>query len=177
MAGKCGMVFISSWYFGPIMNLKDYPRDWEIGVASTPKFSDITHNNNFGSTAYVCINKNSKHPKEAYECAAFMAQNRALYKGEFPPSNKVSKEAMQAMFKRIQEGTKGQITVDDLYNAYIDNGMGFYPEKIGGIIASEYSEIIKQEGELYIAGEKTLDETIKAITDRANKAIKQAREK
>jgi multiple sugar transport system substrate-binding protein len=174
LSGKCGMVFIPSWYFGPITNQDDYPRDWEIGVTSTPRFSDIENNNNFGSSAYVSINKNTQHPKEAYECAVFMARNRALYKGEFPPTSNVSKDAMSDMFAIVEAGTNGEISVSDLYNAYIDNGLGFYHEKIGGIIANEYSGIIKQEGELYIAGDSTLDETIQAITTRANEAIKQA---
>jgi multiple sugar transport system substrate-binding protein len=175
LGGQNGMMVISSWYLNPITDFEKYPRDWEIGITSLPRFTDFDENNNFGATASIVVNSNSENPEGAYEYAKFVALNNHQYTNRFPPFREVTEDDIVAIFESVESGTRGQVTVDDLFNAYFDNGLGFHQEKLGGIIGSEYSNLLKQEGELYILGDQTLAETVQAILERANKAIEEAR--
>lgn len=175
LGGKNAMMLISSWYLNPIQNYEKYPRDWEIGITSIPTFSDVQQNKNFGSTQYIFVNKNSAHPKEAYEYTKFYALNKHKYVSSIPALPNVSKGELELTFKAVEDGTKGEITVDDLFKAYFDNGLGFGNEKLGGVIASEYYSALKAQAELYALEEQDLNETVKNITISANEAIQKAK--
>ncbi|MNB91683.1 hypothetical protein D3C75_387670 [compost metagenome] len=64
------------------------------------------------------------------------------------------------------------ITADELKSALLTPNLGMVPEKITGSIATEYGNIILQEGELYLVGQKSLDDVIQSIQTRADEAIK-----
>ncbi|HHW49247.1 MAG TPA: extracellular solute-binding protein [Clostridiaceae bacterium] len=176
LSGKCGMMFISSWYFSAISDLETYPRDWEIGVVATPTFKDLKENKNLAICDFHGININSKNKQAAADFIAWVSTNEYKYRNQFPAMANVQKSDVEDVFKSIEESTNGQITVDDLYNAYYNNGMGVASEKILGPIASQYSAIIKAEGENFITGAKTLDQAIADIKAKADEAIEQATE-
>lgn len=174
LGGSNGMMFISSWYLEPITDLEKYPRDWKIGIAQIPTFPDVEKNNNFGNTDFIVINRNSENVEAAYDYVKYYAQNMYKYFNAFPAIENVPKSDIEDMFRKVEEGTNGEITVEELYDVYINNGLGFYREKLGGIIANEYNDILGQEAELYLSGEISLDEAIKNIKERADQAIQKA---
>lgn len=81
---------------------------------------------------------------------------------------------IKQLFKKTSDELSGEITVEDLDKALISNDLGFVDEKITGAGSTEYSNIILQESELYLVGQKSLDDTVASIKKRADQAIKDA---
>lgn len=167
--GNYGMHFIGDWYLGVFTDKANYPLDWKWGITQIP--TDGKGKNNLGVSNSLGISKNSKHPKEAYEYIKFIAENRYKYKNQFPARVDLQQEDYDKMFKAISDSTVGDVTVEDLKTALIDNNLGFVQEKIIGPAATEYGSIILEESEKYLVGQKSLDEAIAAIKKRADEAI------
>lgn len=176
LSGKCGMMLISSWYLAAVGDLKTYPRDWKIGVVATPTFKDLPENKNPASPDFFGVNANSKNKDAAAAFTAWASTNMYKYRNQFPAMQNVSKADVEEVFLSTEKATNGEITVDDLYKAYYDNGMGVSNEKILGSVANQYSAIIKAEGESFITGAKTADQAVSDIKAKADEAIKQAAE-
>ncbi|OAB43050.1 ABC transporter substrate-binding protein [Paenibacillus antarcticus] len=172
MTGKYGMHVIGSWYTNMFLDKEAYPRDWKFGMTELPTPADGTGNNNIGIVQGLGINVNTKNPKEAFEFVKYYAENDYKYSGNLPAQVKLSAEDIKGMFQTLVDKLDGEITVDDINKAMYDNNLGFSDEKIVGTAASEYSSIILQESELYLIGEKSLDDTVKSIKERADQAIK-----
>ncbi len=167
MSGQYGMHLIGNWYTGLLTNEKDYPKDWEWGVTQIPTDGEGT--NNFGVTYTHAVNKHSAHPKEALEYVKFKAEHSAKMIGIIPAL--ADPTAQKESIKQIADQSNGSVTIDDLSKAFFDNKLGYVPEKNIGPAAAEYSNIILQEGELYLIGERSIDDTIKAIKVKADEAI------
>jgi multiple sugar transport system substrate-binding protein len=167
MSGKYGMHLISNWYTGLLTNPKDYPKDWKWGVTQIP--TDGTGLNNFGVTYDYAVNKNSTHPKEAWEYVKFRAENAARIYGNIPAfaDPATTREAL----KSIADKSDGSVTVDDLAKAFFDNKLGYVQEKNLGPASAEYSDIILQEGGQYLLGKLSLDEAIRNIKQKADAVI------
>jgi len=174
MTGKYGMYFVGTWFMYAPTDPKTYPRDWKIGVAQPPVMPD--GKNNIGNMSGNGVNKNSKHPKEAAEFVAWSAENGYKYLGSLPARVDMKPDELNQAFQGIVDSLPNDdITVAELEDAYLTPNLGLKPEKITGPIAVEYNQIITQEGELYLVGQKSLDDTIKAIKTRADKAIADAK--
>lgn len=167
MSGKYGMHLIGSWYTGLLTNEEDYPKNWEWGVTQIP--TDGERTNNFGVTYTHAVNKHSTHPKEALEYVKFKAEHSAKIGAIIPAL--ADPTAQKESIKQIADQSNGSVTIDDLSKAFFDNKLGYVPEKNIGPAAAEYSNIILQEGEHYLTGKLSLDDTIKAIKDKADAAI------
>ncbi|GHH99940.1 ABC transporter substrate-binding protein [Neobacillus kokaensis] len=174
MSGNYGMHFIGTWYSGLFSDKETYPRDWNVGVTKIPVPADGKASNNFGVVAGHGINKNAAHPEEAYIFVKWMAENLYKYSGDLPARVDLTDEDLIEHFRGFEEQVNGEITAEDLNNAFINDGLGFVDEKLLGPAAAEYSQIILQEAELYLVGQKSLKDTVKAIKERADKAIKEA---
>jgi len=170
MSGNYGMHFIGSWYTGMFEDKVAYPRDWKFGITQIPVPAD-GGNNNFGSVSSIGISKNSKHPKEAFEYARFYAENSYKYNGNFPARVDLKDAEVNEMFKGTVEKLAGEITVADLQKALIDNNLGYTDEKLIGPASTDYSNIILQEAEMYLVGQTSLDDAVKSIKTRVDKAI------
>ncbi|MFC5471824.1 extracellular solute-binding protein [Cohnella suwonensis] len=168
MSGKYGMHLIGTWYTALLTNEKDYPKDWKWGVTQIP--TDGKGMNNFGVTFTYAVNKNSAHPKEALEYVKFRAENSAKMEGVIPAFT--DRVAQKEALKEIADASGGSVTVDELSEAFFDNNLGFIQEKNIGPAATEYSNIILSESDHYLTGQRSLDDTIRAIKDKADAAIR-----
>ncbi|WP_136604198.1 ABC transporter substrate-binding protein [Paenibacillus dokdonensis] len=174
MSGDYGMHFIGTWYTNQFKDKTTYPRDWKVGITQIPVPADGKGNNNFGIVAGYGINKNAAHLDDAYTYVKWMAENSYKYNGNLPARVDLSDEDIKALFQKTSDDLNGEITVDEMDKALISNNLGFVDEKIIGPGSTEYSNIILQEAELYLVGQKSLDDTIKSIKERADRAIKDA---
>ncbi len=170
--GKYAMLLGGSFFTGILNNTEKYPRDWKWGVTQLPTPDDGKGNNTVGVTAAIGISKNSKNPEMAFEFTKFFAENQAKARGELPSRKDLSPEELNGYLTSIAELSAGSVTADDLRTAFYDNGLGFAQEKLIGPAMTEYGNIILQEGELYLVGQKSLDETVTAIKKRMDEAIK-----
>lgn len=172
--GTFGMHFIGSWYLGLMANLERYPRDWDWGVTQVPTPPD--GRNSFGVTTDYAISTNSANPEAAFEFIKFRAENTYRFLNRMPARVDLSDEELAAYFQGIVDNSGGSVTVADLRRAFLDNDLGFVQEKILGPAAAIYNEIILQESELYLIGQKTLDDAVASIKRRADEAILSERE-
>lgn len=167
MSGKYGMHLIGNWYTGLLTNEKEYPKNWEWGVTQIP--TDGIGTNNFGVTYTNAVNKRSTHPKEALEYVKFKAEYSAKTRGILPAL--ADPAAQEDSIKQIAERSNGSVTIDELSSAFFNNKLGYVQEKNIGPVAAEYSRIIMQESDLYLSAKRSLDDTIKAIKEKADAAI------
>jgi multiple sugar transport system substrate-binding protein len=168
MSGKYGMHLIGTWYTALMSNEKDYPKDWKWGVTQIP--TDGKGMNNFGVTYTYAVNKYSTHPKEALEYVKFRAENSAKMEGVIPAL--ADRVAQKEALTDIADASGGSVTVEELSKAFFDNNLGFVQEKNIGPAATEYSNIILSESDLYLRDNRSLDDTIRAIKDKADAAIR-----
>ncbi len=171
LKGKIGMSFVSSWIYRDMVNVKDYPRDWKVGLVQTPVFKDSSVNNNMFSYNTMGINKNSEHPEAAFDFLKYATNHFYLETKAFPPNQKFDEATMRPQFQAMSDSLNGDITVEDFKNAYFDNNMGAAQEKIFGPAMTQISDIYKQEGQMYMSGKQDLATTMKNIKKRADDAI------
>lgn len=176
MSGKYAMHFISSWYFQLLSNNKDYPRDWKYGVAQTPVPADGKGDNNLANICSFAINKNAAHPKEAFQLIKYIAEDGYKILNAFPANQSASANDLKLFFKTLSNSTaidpaKPDVTPDDLYNAFYNNGLGIVSEKILGSIAADYANIIIKEAEGFYYGKNALDVAVKNIKQQADQKI------
>lgn len=171
MSGKYGMHVIGTWYTNMFLDKESYPRDWEFGITELPTPTDGSGNNNIGVVNSIGANVNTKHPKEAFEFIKYFAENNYKFIGDLPARVDLTEDDVQGLFKDISDRLAGEITVDQLSKALYNNDLGFADEKIVGPAASEYSNIIMQESELYLIGQKSLEDTVTIIKERVDQAI------
>ena len=170
MAGDhLAMYSQGNWFTRLLNSQEDYPRDWRYGIARTP--APEGYNNNIVSAAYNSINVNAEHPEEALEYVLWLADNQWKFEGGIPAYATMTEEDRQTAFGSIAEASDGQITVDDLYNCLVNNGMGAVQSDIIGTAADEYNRIANEELQAYFLDLQDLDTTMGNITRRVNEAI------
>ncbi|KRE48759.1 ABC transporter substrate-binding protein [Paenibacillus sp. Soil522] len=168
MSGKYGMHLIGTWYTALLTNEKDYPKDWKWGVTQIP--TDGKGINNFGVTYTYAVNKHSAHPKEALEYVKFKAENSAIMGGVIPALT--DRVAQKQSLKEISDASGDSVNVDELSKAFFNNNLGYVQEKNIGPAATMYSNIILSESDQYLTGKRSLDDTIRAIKDKTDAAIR-----
>ena len=172
MAGDHLAMFVQGNWFTRLLNSQtDYPKDWDYGVAPTPRCSSEDGNNNFVSMGYYSVNKNAAHPDEALEYVLWLGQNQWKYEGQIPALASLSAEEQNKVFSSIADASHGQVTVDDLYQNFMNTGMGVAQSDIIGTAADEYNRIANAEIEAYCLNLQSLETTIKNIVSRVNEAI------
>ncbi len=166
-----GMFVQGNWYTRLLNSQEDYPKDWQYGIVAMPTSGTEESANTFTSMGYVSINKNAAHVDEAVEYATWRAENQWKYEGGIPALVNLTAEQQDQIFEATANASNGSITTDDLYNALINNGLGVLSSDITGSVGAEYNSIIKEETELYLMDQQTLDVTIANICKRVNDAI------
>jgi len=163
-----------NWFVRLLNSQKDYPRSWKYGVTQLPS-TGADGNNNLVSQAYVSINKNAAHPQEALTYMLWIAQNQWRYEGGIPALATLTPEQQNAAFSAVASASDGQVTVSNLYDAMLDNGMGVVDSDIVGTAATEYNNIVKEEVSSFCMDLQSLEDTIAHVVSRVNDAIKSAR--
>lgn len=168
--GKFGMICIGSWFTGLLTDPVTYPRDWDWGVVETPA-AGANGKNNLMAGGVWSILKNAKHPKNAARYISWVSENSYKYAGGIPARVNLTPQEVQELLGGIAEKSAGSVTVQELKAALLVNTLGIVDEKICGPRVREYSDIIAQEGEMYLSGEQSLDDTIRIIKERADQVL------
>ena len=172
MAGDHLALFVQGNWFTRLLNSQtDYPKDWDYGVAPTPSAGE-DGNNNFVSMGYYSINKNAEHPEEALEYLLWLGQNQWKYEGQIPAVASLTAEEQNQVFSSIADASHGQVTVTDLYENFMNTGMGVAQSDIIGTAADEYNRIVNDEVTAYCMDLQDIDTTISRIVTRVNEAIR-----
>ena len=172
MAGDHLALFVQGNWFTRLLNSQtDYPKDWDYGVAPTPSAGE-DGNNNFVSMGYYSINKNAEHPEEALEYLIWLGQNQWKFEGQIPALASLTAEEQNQVFSSIADASHGQVTVSDLYENFMNTGMGVAQSDIIGTAADEYNRIVNDEVAAYCMDLQDIDTTISKICSRVNEAIK-----
>lgn len=169
---RLGMSPNGNWFTRLLNSQSDYPRDWRYGVAAIPSTGKDGGSNNFVSMAYVSINKNAEHVDEALEYVLWLGQNQWKYEGGIPALATLTAEDQELAFSGVANASNGQVTVEELYNAWINTGLGTTASDILGTAAGEYDQIVTEETEAYFRGLQSIDTTINNVVKRVNEAIK-----
>lgn len=168
---KLGMFVQGNFFTRLLNNSNDYPRDWKYGVAQLPT-GGADSNNNFVSMEFTSVNKNAAHREEAITYSLWLAKNQYKYENQLPALSKLTEEEKAAAFSTIANASNGQVTVDDLYNAWINTGFGAVDSDIIGETSAVYTRAINDEVQAYLLGMQDLDTAIKNVCDTVNEAIR-----
>ncbi|MBO5770864.1 MAG: extracellular solute-binding protein [Spirochaetales bacterium] len=173
LAGDHIAMFPNGNWFTRLLNSQtDYPKDWSYGVAPMPSTGNENGANNLVSMGYVSVNKNAAHPEEALEYVLWLGENQWKYEGGIPALATLSEEDKNLAFSSVADASNGQVTVDEIYNAWINTGLGTTESDIIGTAAGEYDNIVEDELEAYFLGLQSIDVTIDNVVNRVNEAIK-----
>ncbi|MDB5052484.1 MAG: hypothetical protein JWM44_534 [Bacilli bacterium] len=170
MNGKFGMEFIGSFMLGNYANKTQFPRDFKFGITSTPA-AGANGKNNLTTSSFNGINKNSKHPAEAFKLITFIGENYYKYVQNIPALDNLSKDQLTEVYKYLSDSVKGEVTTDELINAFSNNGLGTVSEKITGSVATEFKANLLREAELYYVDKKSLDAAVSDIKKTTDTAI------
>ncbi|MNC33393.1 Bacterial extracellular solute-binding protein [compost metagenome] len=176
MTGNYGMHLIGSWYLGILTDKEAYPVDWKWGITQVPVPDSGDGDRTLVAGGAFGVNSKSEHKEAAFKFINYLSQN--LYKENkgIPPMENVSDADKTALLQRIADSSNGSVTVDDLNKAIFDSGLGVADEKISGPGSSVISQTVLQEGELYMVGQKSLDDAIKDIKKKSDEAIQSEKE-
>jgi multiple sugar transport system substrate-binding protein len=170
VSGNYAMQFCGSWLLSQLSDRVKYPRDWDYGITQVP-VPDASSKNNVGAIGFVQINKNAKNKDNAFRLATFIGENQYKYTNEIPALADFDKDDFLKLFEQGAKDSGGSVTAEDLYNALINNGLGFRPEKITGSIPAQYKAIIVKEVQLYYLGQKSAEDVCKSIKEQADAEI------
>jgi multiple sugar transport system substrate-binding protein len=168
--GKFGMICIGSWFTGLLTDPVTYPRDWDWGIVETPAAGPKGKNNLMAGGVWAVL-KNAKHPLNAARYVAWVCEHSYEYAGGIPARVNLTPEELQKLLGGIAEKSRGSVAVADLQAALLANSLGVVDEKITGAKVKEYTDIVKEEAQMYMSGEQSLDSALKHIKDRADKIL------
>jgi multiple sugar transport system substrate-binding protein len=171
MTGKYGMWIVGSWAFQLFGDRTTYPRDWKYGVTSVPTPPDGSGNVTLGSLTLMGVCKNSKHPDAALRTLLSIANNYWSSIKTIPAKASLTAEERKAVVAGIVSEQDG-ITADIVDSVFFRNGLGFRGEKYIAPGSIELSDIWTSEAGLCCIGQKSLDESVVAITKRMNEAAR-----
>jgi multiple sugar transport system substrate-binding protein len=168
------MICIGSWFTGLLTDPATYPRDWDWGLVETPAAGPDGKNNLMAGGVWSIL-RNAKHPKNAARYITWVSENSYKYAGGIPARVNLTPQEVQDLLGGIAAKSDGSVTVDELNTALLNNTLGIVDEKISGLRVREYSDIIAQEGQLYLSGAQSLDDTVRIIKERADKILAENR--
>lgn len=171
--GKIGMQYFGTWFFNILNDGETYPREFDYGVVQPP--ANPGGENNIITTGAIGINANAKNIDEAFEYLTYVAEKSYEFAHTIPARVDLTNE-LDVILENMAEKSNGSVTVSDIRGAIFAENLGVTHEKIVGTAAAQYKEIIKTEAERYLVGEIELEEAIKNIKEKADEAIKSAKE-
>ncbi len=169
--GRFGMICIGSWFTGLLTDPVTYPREWDWGIVETPAAGPGGRNNLMAGGTWAVLKK-ARHPQNAARFVAWVSENWYKDGGGIPARINLTPQEVQAILGgSIADKSNGSVTVADLEAALMRNSLGVQDEKITGPRAKEYTDIIKQEAQMYMTGAQSLDVTIRNIKSRADEVL------
>lgn len=170
--GKFAMICIGSWFTGLLTDLVTYPRDWKWGIVETPAAGPKGKNNLMAGGVWAVL-KSAKHPQNGARYAAWVSEVSYKYAGGIPARVNLTPAELQDLLGGIAEKSGGSVTVAELKAALLENSLGVVDEKVTGAKVKEYTDIIKEEAQMYMSGEQSLESAVKNIKARADKILAQ----
>lgn len=171
MTGNYGMQLIGGWYTGVLTDSKTYPITWQWGMTLLPVPDSGDGDRTLVAGGAFGVNQNSKHKEAAFNFVNYLSQNLYKKNKSIPPLQNVSEADQNELLKSIADSSAGSVTVEELRDVIFDDTLGVADEKISGAGSSIISQTILQEGELYLVGQKSLDDAIAAIKEKSDRAI------
>jgi multiple sugar transport system substrate-binding protein len=171
--GKIGMQYFGTWFFNILNDTDTYPRDFEYGVVQPP--ANPGGENNIVTTGGIGINTNAKNVDEAYEYLKFVSERYYEFANVIPARVDMD-DKIDVILQEMADKSNGSVSLSEIREAMFAENLGATYEKIVGVAAAQYKEIIKSEAERYLVGEIDLEQAIKNIKEKADEAIKSAQE-
>ncbi len=175
MNGKYGMWVVGNWALAMGVDKKTYPRDWKLGVTIMPQV-EAGEKVTLSVMGGYAVGKNTKHAKEAYEVVKALAElEYTLPFGKVPARVDLDSSQLADIAKGAIVGlTEDGITEQDIIDSILDAKLDAVDEKITGPGMTQINgTIIPKESELYAIGQRSLEDTMKAIKEKADNAIKE----
>ncbi|MDR1770422.1 MAG: extracellular solute-binding protein [Hungatella sp.] len=173
--GNIGMYVYGGWVASALSDKVKYPRDWELGILPMP-YPEGSDPSSLTITSCYAIPKTSKNKEAAFEAIKTICENKyTLGYGRVPAKILTEDEAKAYIESSLLPKFKDDnLTVEDFMAGWFDNSRAYLSEKIMGTADTTIGQIYTEEGQLYGQGQKSLEDTMKSIQDRANEAIKEA---
>lgn len=173
--GNIGMYVYGGWVASALSDKTKYPRDWDLGILPMP-YPEGEDPSSLTITSCYAVPKTSKNKEAAFEAIKTICENKyTLGYGRVPAKILTEDEAKTYIESSLLPKFKDDnLTVDDFMKGWFDNSRLYLSEKIMGTADTTIGQIYTEEGQLYGQGQKSLEDTMKSIQDRANEAIKEA---
>lgn len=173
-SGNYGMFVCGGWTTILMSDKAKYPRDWEFGILPMP-YPEGYNKSTLTVTGNYWVPTTSKNKELAFKAITIIAENQyKLGHGRVPARVDLSEEELNTYIKEQLAAPfkEDHVSVEDFTAAWFDPQMDVLTEKIMGDGDVAINQAFIEEGGLYGIGEKTLDEAMKAIMQKAERAIK-----
>ncbi|HOG00832.1 MAG TPA: extracellular solute-binding protein [Clostridia bacterium] len=169
LGGKEGMVLAGSWLVRDMKKTDKFPFDFEVGIASVPRWDDTVAGvrGNY-SVSVLGIPESSKNKEAAFRFILYLEMQSAqdiAATGNVPCYIPAYDDALIETFV---SGSKMSV---DQAKFFFDTDVVLTTNKILGKQGASYMSIIKEEIEPYFFGEIELDIALNNIESRVNELL------
>jgi len=172
-SGKYAMSVNGGWTSTFVSDKKTYPRDWKYGILPMP-YPDGGAPTSLSVIGGYAVTKNSKNPEMAFKVAEYFAENEFSFNPKRQPTrvdlskDDLTKYVTDNFIKGFEDDG---VTADDYINAWFSPNAKLVNEKVFGKGDAVINKLFIDEGQLYMLGKKSLEDTMKTIKEKADKAI------
>lgn len=172
--GKTAMTWGASWVIRDMKDKKSFPTNARIGCVLPPRVDSDTENIQQTTLleSILGIPETSKYPKEAWEFIKFYVENGSeniAKTGNVPVYLPAYNDSLINNFV-----SDSGLNFEDGRKFFLVNGLR-YEFAPRGTASTEYADIIQNECGKYLMGQQTLEQTMKSIKIRADRAIQKER--
>lgn len=173
--GNIGMWVCGGWVASTLSDQEKYPRDWQAGILPMP-YPEGQKPSSLSITSCYAIPTTSSNKEAAFAAIKCICENKyTLGYGRVPAKVLTTEEARKYAEDSLVPSFKNDgITVEEIMTGWFDSDRDYVSEKIMGTADTVIGTIFTEEGALYGQGQQSLDDTMKKIQERANKAIEEA---
>lgn len=170
LSGEGNMLHAGGWIFRSANNLKDFPRTFKIAFAPVPRIAKEQQDFKIqgGTGDLISINGKSKNQEAAWKFLQWYADGGMLplaAGGRIPASKDADQDAAAKM---LVAGAEDTYDLESLKNVVLGVFPVFRPT-----LEKQVQDARKEELEKYFLNSNNLDQTMKNITERHNKFIKE----
>ncbi len=168
-----GLFTVGNWFLTTAADRSKYPRDWNMGIAIMPQVK-AGEKVTLGITGGWGIPITASHSKEAFEILKFLGEDEWKFYKRIPARVNLTAEEQEEALKSMVDSLKDDgITKEELVAAIMDPALDVVDEKIFGVGGSVMNTtLIPQTLEMYATGQSSLEDAMKNLKEKADKAIK-----